>query len=376
MPNIRQKITKIMHTRDGTTAWPLSAALAALSRLYATGQKVRAGCYGRGLLAVKKLPCKVISVGNITVGGTGKTPMTIYLAQKLQQAGARVAIISRGYKGSAESVGGSVSDGQNLLMNSDQAGDEPYLIASCLKNIPVVVGKNRFEAGRLALRNYRPDVILLDDAFQHLKLKRDIDIVLLDYSQPFGNGYLLPRGTLREAPEALQRASVCIATRAQAETGKNNLAEIKAIVGQTPIFRSFHEPYVYMVKSGVQKPLHEMTPQWDHLEVQEIQSRKPLGFSGIARNDDFQLTVNRLGFNPVVFREFSDHHRYVADELDGIIRSAEASGANCLITTDKDYVRFAGLGSLTMDLIVVGVRMNFAEDEQDLLAFIQTRLQQ
>ena len=185
------------------------ALLAPPSWLYRGAIFLRNRHYDRPA-AVRSVSVPVVSVGNITVGGTGKTPMTIYVAQKLQQSGVRVAVISRGYKGRAESGGGVVSDGRNLLMDSEQAGDEPYLMAGRLKNIPVIVGKNRFAAGMLAINKFQSEVIVLDDAFQHLKLSRDIDLILLDYTRPFGNTHLLPRGILREPVTALRRATACM----------------------------------------------------------------------------------------------------------------------------------------------------------------------
>ncbi len=381
MLGIKKKIESVMKSEDGISVSPLTSLLYVISALYGTAQKLRASCYRQNIFRSQKLPCKVISVGNITVGGTGKTPMTIYVARKLQQAGVRVAVISRGYKGSAERDGGVVSDGSNLLMNSEQAGDEPFLIASCLKNIPVIVGKNRFEAGLLALGKFQPDVIVLDDAFQHLKLKRDIDLVLLDCARPFGNAHLLPRGNLREPLEALARASACILTRSQSgadQAAAESVAGIKSLVPQIPIFTSFHDPYFYTVKSGMQTPLHEIADFLSPHELEETKQHKVFGFSGIARNDDFQRTVDEIGFNARGFCEFSDHRPYSRDDLEKIVRTAQAAGADCLITTEKDHARIAHQKSLSMDLVVVGVKIAFGRggDGQDFISFIQSRLHQ
>ncbi len=178
MPTLRRKIESVINSGGDIPASPLVSLLSAASALYGAAQKIRATGYRNNLLRSQKLPCTVISVGNITAGGTGKTPMTVYLAAQLQKAGIRAAVISRGYKGGAESSGGIVSDGSNLLMNAEQAGDEPFLMASRMRGIPVVVGKNRYEAGLVTVAKFQPDVIVLDDAFQHVGLKRDIDIVL------------------------------------------------------------------------------------------------------------------------------------------------------------------------------------------------------
>jgi len=281
MPTLRKKIESIINSKEKNPASSLVSVLSAASALYGTAQRLRAGCYRQNLLRSQKLPCSVISVGNITVGGTGKTPMTIYVVRMLQQAGVRVAVISRGYKGSAEKDGGVVSDGRHILMDSEQAGDEPFLIASRLKNIPVIVGKNRFKAGLLAVSKFQPDVIVLDDAFQHLRLKRDIDLVLLDCARPFGNSHLLPRGKLREPVEALTRATACILTRAQSgadEAVAKSVAGIKSLIPKIPIFTSFHDPYFYTVKSGVQTPLHEIDDFLSSHELEEIKQQKAFAF--------------------------------------------------------------------------------------------------
>jgi tetraacyldisaccharide 4'-kinase len=381
MLNFQKKIESIINGKDEIPPSPLVSLLSTASALYGAVQRLRANCYRQNLLRSQKLPCSVISVGNITVGGTGKTPLTIYLAQKLQQAGVRVTVISRGYKGSAEKDGGIVSDGKNLLMNSEQAGDEPFLIASRLKEIPVIVGKNRFEAGLLAVDQFQPEVIVLDDAFQHLKLKRDIDLVLLDCNQPFGNSHLLPRGKLREPVEALTRATACILTRAQSttdEAASASLSKIKSLLLQVPVFTSSHDPYFYAVKSGAQIPLHEIANFLSPHELEEIKQQKVFAFSGIARNDDFRRTVDKNGFNTIGFCEFSDHHRYSRNDLARIVRTAQEAGADCLITTEKDHARIAHQKPLSMDMVVVGVNITFGGggDGQDFISFIQNQLQQ
>lgn len=379
MLKIKKKIESVMHSADQIPVSPLASMLYGISIVYGAAQKLRASCYRPKILRSQKLPCRVISVGNITVGGTGKTPMTIYVAQKLQQSGVRVAVISRGYKGSAESCGGVVSDGRNLLMDSEQAGDEPYLMAGRLKNIPVIVGKNRFAAGMLAIRKFQSEVIVLDDAFQHLKLSKDIDLILLDYTRPFGNTHLLPRGILREPVTALRRATACILTRSPTgpdEAASTTLAGIKTHMPDIPIFTSAHNPYMYTVKSGVPTPFNAISHFIVPPDSDQIKYKKVYGFSGIARNDDFQRTVATLGFNPMGFFDFSDHHKYSRDDLEKMVRIAQEAGADCLITTEKDHARIAHQKPLSMDLVVVGVRIEFSGDGQDFISFIQSRLRQ
>ena len=377
MPTLQKKIESIINSQENISVSPLASLLAAASTLYGTAQRIRANCYRLNLLPARELPCTVISVGNITVGGTGKTPMAIYLAAKLRQDGHRVAVISRGYKGRAESAGGIVSDGKHLLMNSEQAGDEPFLIASRLKDVPVVIGKNRIKAGRIAIDQFQPDVIVLDDAFQHLKLKRNIDLVLLDYTRPFGNSHLLPRGSLREPAAALSRATACIFTRSDKSADKAaaaSHAEIKSLLPKVPVFNTSHQPYFFMVKSGARTPLQAVDRFLSSDELEGIKPQKVFGFSGIARNDHFRQTVEAIKFNIGGFSEFSDHHRYSGDDLERIVRTAQKVGTDCLITTEKDYARITHQMPLPMDLVVVGVEIAFSENGPDFMSFIRSRL--
>ena len=377
MLTIKKKIESVIYSADQISVSPVAAMLYGISLLYGAAQKLRASCYRQKILRSQKLSCRVISVGNIAVGGTGKTPMTIYLAQELKQAGYRVVIVSRGYKGGAERQGGIVSDGSCLLMDCERAGDEPFMMACRLKDIPVIVGKSRFEAGRLAVSKFQPDVIVLDDAFQHLQLKRDIDIVLLDHDQPFGNSHLLPRGILREPLTAMKRATAFVLTRCRDdadESARSSMAPIKSISPESPVFKSSAVPYCYTVKNGASPPLQVAANFFEPHELGDIKNRKVFGFSGIARNDDFQHTVKTLGFNVTGFLEFSDHHRYTEPDIQTILRTAGATGARQLITTEKDYVRLTGKGACPMDLVVVGVRVAFQDAGQDFISFVKDRL--
>jgi tetraacyldisaccharide 4'-kinase len=188
--------------------------LTLISFFYKQAVILRNRAYHKGLLRTRKLSIPVISIGNLTVGGTGKTPTTIYLARLLQGMGKRVGVLSRGYRGAASGDANVVSDGEKLRLGPGEAGDEPFLIAEKLPGIIVLTGKDRGLAGEYAQKNFLIDVALLDDGFQHIKLKRDLDILLLDGINPLGNGYLLPRGNLREPPESIRRAHLVLVTHA------------------------------------------------------------------------------------------------------------------------------------------------------------------
>ena len=221
------------------------------------------------------------------------------------------------------------------------------------------------------------EVVLLDDAFQHLQLKRDIDIVLLDHDQPFGNSHLLPRGILREPLTAMKRATVFILTRCRddaAESARSSMVSIKSISPEIPVFKSSAVPYCYTVKNRALPPLQAASIFFEPHDLGDVKNRKVFGFSGIALNDDFQHTVKTLGFNVTGFLEFSDHHRYTEPDLITILRTAGKTGARQLITTEKDYVRLTGKGACPMALVVVGVRAAFKDAGQDFIAFVKDRL--
>ncbi len=365
-----------MHAPERPPDFFLAAALSMAAIFYGGGQKLREFCYRQKVLPSLRLPCKVVCVGNITVGGTGKTPMAMYVAGVIKQAGYKVAVVSRGYRGGAESSGGVVSDGQSIFMGPDQAGDEPYLMACHLKDIPVIVGKNRHAAGMLALTRFEPDVIVLDDGFQHLRLKRDLDLVLLDYADPFGNARLLPRGILREPIASLARAAACVLTRCRTNADSAAaLDSIKKHVPQGRVFTSSHVPYFYRIARGDRIACEPAAGISSTADIGEPEHTKIFGFSGIARNQDFQSTVRELGFKLAGFFEFQDHHRYSQEDLKAILTAAENSGARCLVTTEKDAVRIPPRNRLPLDLFIVGVRVSFSAGDKQFISFLMDRLQ-
>ena len=175
----------------------LQKMLWAISLIYGWVVLIRSAAYDKGILKAKQLPCVVISIGNLTLGGSGKTPLTIYIAKTLGHLGYRVAVLSRGYGGQAEKQGVIVSDGSQVFVSADVSGDEPYMMAQKLDGTPILVGADRYRSGKIAVRSFKPDVILLDDGFQHRNLARDLDLVVMDANKPGGNGHMFPRGVLR-----------------------------------------------------------------------------------------------------------------------------------------------------------------------------------
>ena len=348
--------------------------LSVVSKVYGGAVKLRRIFYKKTILTSKRLPCPIISIGNITVGGTGKTPMTIYVAQALKQLGYNVAVISRGYKGRAEKNGGIVSDGKVLLMTPEIAGDEPYMIAKKLKDVPVIVGKNRFKAGRQAISKFDPDVIVLDDGFQHLTLHRDLDIVLLDYHKPFGNRHLLPRGVMREPISALLSADAIILTKS--DTVNNNetsllIRNLRSFERKKPVYRSFHHPFVYKIINREKKIFEKNMLEAQRQNLDCIKGRTGFAFSGLADNYNFLRTLKSLKCNVSGFMEFPDHHPYSERDLDEILSAAKRSMSKCLITTEKDYVRIAHKIDWSDDLFVIGIEIDFGADKKRFNAYIK-----
>jgi len=376
MVRIRKKIEKIMTGDDKTCFFSMESFLLIISLAYGYAVKLRAFCYKIGIVKSKKLPCRVISIGNITVGGTGKTPTTIKVAQIVSGFGYKVAIISRGYKGGAEKAGGIVSNGHTIFMEPEKAGDEPFMMATKVKNIPVVVGQNRYKAGRLAIKEFDPDVIVLDDAFQHLNLKRDIDIVLLDCRCPFGNAHLLPRGILREPISALKRSDVFVLTRFNSASDYIRQAavdKIQNLAPGRPVFRSFHVPNLY-------KPANDKKSipgiKLQNFDPGLLHGRRVVAFSGLAGNNDFRRTVESLKCDLIDFFEFPDHHKYTETDLQTIIQSSINAQAEFILTTEKDYVRISGKSSWPIEIVVVGIELSLGDDESTFVDFIKTRLKE
>jgi tetraacyldisaccharide 4'-kinase len=211
--------------------------LTLLSFVFLMAVFLRVFLYRAGIFTTQKLNCKVVSVGNLTVGGTGKTPLILAMAKQFRDLGERVVVISRGYKGRKKEKITIASQGDGPLVSWEEVGEEPFLLADRCEGVPVLVGKNRYEVGRFALENFRPTVILLDDGFQHLKLFRDLNVLLIDCTAPFGNGYLLPRGPLREPLSHIKRASAIVFSRvSQSKNLQQIKQKIEPWIEEKPVF--------------------------------------------------------------------------------------------------------------------------------------------
>lgn len=330
--------------------------LTPMAWLYAFALKLRAQFYNLGMLKTRRLPRPVISIGNITVGGTGKTPVTAYIARYLLAQGHRVAVLSRGYGGTLEGQTRIVSDGTTIMLSAEECGDEPYLLASTVQGLMVVIGTDRYSAGLLAIQQLAPDIFLLDDGFQHLRLHRDLNLLLLDFARPIGNGRTLPAGILREPVAAARRADLVIFTRTPEET------VIPADSWGLPACTS-HHTIVDLLPLGSQTPV-----PFSHCKEVKV-----LAFAGIADPDSFFAELRRQGLNLVCSLHFPDHVVYDRQRLDDLAATMRASGADFLITTEKDGVKLQGISQELKERILLA-RLELTIDNPDHLENLMNKL--
>jgi len=331
--------------------WPFSL-------IYRFLVALRSLLYAKGALLKKELPCKVICVGNLTTGGTGKTPAVIKIAGMFQAMGKKVAVISRGYGGSYNGVK-VIDPGRD---NATDVGDEPLLMARQLKGIPVVVSRDRHAGGMNLCSSKRFDIIILDDGFQHLRLKRDLDIVLIDANLPFGNGHLLPMGILREPLNALKRADAFILTRVDISSNINNLCSlITRLNPKAPIFKSSHRPVgLKVLEDGA---LRDETAGF-------IKGKKIIAFAGIANPDSFFDMITGMGgviSNKISFR---DHMAFSAKDLE--LLDSSAGEGKILMTTEKDLARINHF-NFRSPLAVLKIELSL-EREDELNRFLAGHL--
>jgi tetraacyldisaccharide 4'-kinase len=337
-------IDVILERRYGKRALILRWFLWLLSRLFRGIVQARLWLYRNRLFRESSPGCMVISIGNLTVGGTGKTPVVEKFARTLQDNGRRVAILSRGYKskkpplfrrlqrkwlGLERRKSRLVHDGHKLLLDSRFAGDEPYMLARSLKDVIVVVDKNRVRAALHAVRDLKCDILLLDDGMQYLSLKHRLEICLIDRQSPFGNEHLLPRGTLREPPENLRRASYIFITKSDGHGNAELVERIRRYNRTAEIIECAHRAlYLQNLYSEERQPL-----EW-------LKGKYIGAISGIAKPESFEEKLVGLGANLEITKRFADHHRFTERELSDFIIRCSRRDLDCIVTTEKDSVRF------------------------------------
>ena len=326
----------------------LETFLLLISLAYERVIRLRAWLYERGVLKSYRFPCRVISFGNIVAGGSGKTPMVMHVASLLRAMGLDVVVITRGYGGTAGKNGALAGDGQDCFIGPEAAGDEPYMMA-CRKQYPVIVDRDRVRGAKYAMERFQPHVILLDDAFQHLRIHRDLNLVLMDAKRPLGNGKLLPAGRLREGPHAVKkRADAIIYTRC---------SENQELPGGTyhmgkPVFMARHVPFLFRLIYPGNAPMEKN-------EIIRLWGRTAVIFSAIADNEGFRRSLERLGVNVVYHFCFRDHHRFSPGDIQDILHRAGDLGVSLVVTTEKDYARLGAPEIWPLDLAVLGVDIEF-----------------
>jgi tetraacyldisaccharide 4'-kinase len=337
----------------------LQALLFLPGAAYAGLVRLRNRLYDAGLLPVLRLPCPAVALGNLTVGGTGKTPMTSFLAAALREAGFRVGVLSRGYGRAEGREPCLVSDGRRLLADAATAGDEPYLIARDNPAAAVAVGADRAAAAALLLASH-PEVFLLDDAFQHRRIARDVNLLLVDGRDPFGNGRMLPRGPLREPLPGVARADAVVVTRGGGRCPDLLRPVLERYNPQAPVF---HASIV---------PRRFVRPDGEPVDLPGLKGFSAYAFSGIARPRGFEEDLGAVGLRIAGARRFPDHHRYRRQDLAEVAAAARSSGAEVLVTTEKDLVRMTALpeGGLPLVALALGVSFSGA----DLAAWLLDRL--
>ena len=320
-----------------------------LSFIYGSLVAIRNFFYETKILPTKSLNCKVISIGNITVGGSGKTPTVEYLSNLLQSKGHKVGIISRGYKRESKSTL-VVTDGKKKPESWKYVGDEPFLLAHKLENIPIVVGASRYKAGSMMIKKFQPDVILIDDGFQHLSLHRDLDIVLVNSKDKESDHKLIPKGKLREPISNLDRADLIIITKSNIHQPSNYLKNK---------IENFNRPIIYneiQIEDLLQYKNNEIN------KLEKIANKKVYLFSALGDNESFKKIMGYTDAKIVGHSKYPDHYQYTLDDLNDIEQKATKCNAEFLITTEKDLVKIHPQNR-KIDIYTVRMKMIFKPDK-------------
>lgn len=344
---------------------PWSVPLAICSGIYRLGVGMRLGAYATGMLKGRSLPGFVVSVGNLTAGGTGKTPAAVMLARWAVDQGCQVAVLSRGYGSKDHKALLEVSDGQGNYADVRMAGDEPLLIANAVPRAPVIISRSRYLAGMYAHEKFGSDFFVLDDGFQHLQLKRDLNLLLVDAADPFGNGHLLPWGPLREPIGQLRRADAVILTRARhAPAIHQTLPFLSKKVVRVPVYRADHEADRLMVphSGGMFAP-------------DFLQKKRVVGFAGIAHPEHFKKTLVESGAEVVAFKGFGDHYPFTTKDTEALIHIKESMEADFLVTTEKDWMRIAQLMRPYKDIAYLRIRFCMLPGEDGVFKMIRDGLE-
>ena len=344
-----------MSDTDGT-AGRFTPLLAPLGWLYAAGVGARCALYDRRWFHTHRLAGPVLSVGNLTVGGTGKTPLVIFLAEMLQKAGRAPSILTRGYRRRPTPSWVVVEPGSGRQGGAAELGDEPALMARRLPKVPIVVSADRYGAGRVAESRFQVGVHLLDDGFQHLRLHRDLNLLVLDATQPFRTGRLLPGGRLRERPAAARRADLIVITRGNPDSTFRLKAELEELGIRCPTFSA----QTRLRDVVPAQPAEESPPSTPDV----TRARSALAFCGVGNPAAFFADLDRWGFTAADRIAFRDHHRYSESDCRRLIRQARKSRAEILLTTEKDQLNLPDGISWEIPLYVCCIDLEVSDEDR------------
>lgn len=330
------------------------------SPLYSAAMQLREHLYQKGFFKSTPFEVPVISVGNLTLGGTGKTPMVQYLARLLQEKGCKPAIISRGYGGATKERINIVSDGKEIFLNADYVGDEPRMLAETLPGVPVLTGIVRKLPAAEAVK-MGANILLLDDGFQHMAIRRDLDIVLFNTEKLAGNSRVFPGGDLREPINALKRCHAFVLTGTD-ERNQERAENFKTVLSKKfpdkPVFFSSNSPTGLILQKTDGKKIS--------VQPEELADHRCFAFCGIARPEGFQNTLKKINIDPIALRALPDHFAYAAKTVRQLIAEAQQARATCFLCTEKDLVK---LCNIDLKLPLYGIVME-AQPEKDLTSLI------
>lgn len=377
--NFQTYLFQLVHGkgRHGLFASVIILLLYMFSFIYRTLVNFKLMLYYLGILKKARLDCHVISLGNITVGGTGKTPTAQRLAREIRDMGYRVVILNRGYRAKWKGSVGVVSDGKKLYMSAAEAGDEAFLLAKNLPNVPVLIGPERAITGQYAVENFQAEVAILDDGYQHWQLIRDLDILLVDAINVFGNGYMLPRGTLREPLGHLNRADVCLLTKVdQAAEGACDYIRqtVQERNDQALVVESIHLPRCFIEIGDWYKDITD-----EGIAIDYMKGKKIMAVSAIGNPASFEQTLNDIGAIVVESLRFPDHHDYTKEEIFDGIRQAQKQGAEAIIVTEKDAVKIPQSiisAERPIPIYVISIEITFTQGAQEFSDLLRGSLQE
>lgn len=375
--NLRTYFTDLVHSKEvhGVSMHLIMAILYVFSLVYEQLVNMKLLAYKLGISKKERLDCYVISLGNITVGGTGKTPTAQRLARDIRDMGYRVVILNRGYRAKWHGEVGIVSDGKALHMDASEAGDEAFMLAKHLPNVPVLIGAERAVTGRYAIEHFGAEVAILDDGYQHWQLIRDMDILLIDAVNVFGNGHLLPRGTLRESMSHISRADVCLITKvdqAAAGAGEYIRETVHKYNTAAQIVESIHQPRCFMPLANWFEDL-----AGEGVSIESIAGQKIVAVSAIGNPASFERTLKDLGAEIIESLRYPDHHEYTIKEMKDILQQVDALEAEAIVVTEKDAVKIpkeVAKANWSIPIFVICVEVKFQAGADEFKNELRNRI--